>query len=88
MEINKYKIDYTFGVAKLYTPSEDWKKRFYDLANQCFGIRKSIGYVSLISKVKEEPKYKIEGEYERLEHNGDVIVWNEKGEKIKSEFDY
>ena len=36
----KYKIDYQYGVANLYTPSEDWEDRFYELANQCFGIRK------------------------------------------------
>ena len=27
------------------------------------------------------------GEYERLEHNGDVIIWDKKGEKIISEWD-
>ena len=83
----KYTIDYGFGVARLYTPSEDWKSRFFALANQCFGIRKSIGEVSLVSKEEADPQRKLAGEYERLEHSGDVIVWNEKGEKIKSEWD-
>lgn len=83
----KYTIDYKYGTAKLYTPSEDWEGRFYELAGQCFGIRKSIGDVSLISTNTDSPKYKIEGEFERLEHHGDVIIWDENGEKIKSEWD-
>lgn len=83
----KYTIDYGYGVATLYTPSEHWKDRFYDLAFQCFGIRKSILYAKLIEKSREQPPYQIVGEYERLEHSGDVIVWNKAGEKIKSEFD-
>ena len=88
--INKYVIDYKNGIARLYTPSYDWEDRFYTLANQCFGIRKSIDceYVKLIemSEINFEPEYY--EEYERLEHSGgDVIVWNEKGEKIKSEWD-
>jgi hypothetical protein len=84
----KYKIDYGFGVATLYTPSQDWENRFYELANQCFGIRKSIMYAQLISSIEAKPENTLDGEYERLEHSGDVIVWNESGEKIKSEFDF
>ena len=83
----KYVIDYTFGIAELYTPHEDWEERFYTLASQCFGIRKSIGDVTLISKSDEQSPYPLDGEYERLEHNGDTIVWNADGEKIKSEWD-
>lgn len=83
----KYKIDYTYGIANLYTPNENWKDRFYDLADQCFGIRKSIGIVTLLETTNEKTKYKLVGEYERLEHHGDIIVWNKKGEKIKSEWD-
>ena len=85
--MKKYKIDYEYGIAFLYTPSEDWKNRFDELASQCFGIRKSIGETVLISKEDAEPQDKIEGEYERLEHSGDLIIWNEAGEKIKSEWD-
>ena len=85
--MNKYTIDYEYGVARLYTPSEDWENRFDDLASQCFGIRKSIGDVKLIEKEKEQPHDKIYFEYERLEHSGDTIIWNEKGEKIVNEWD-
>lgn len=85
--MNKYTIDYEYGVARLYTPSEDWEDRFYDLAGQCFGIKKSIGNVKLIKKEKEQPHDKIYFEYERLEHSGDTIIWNDKGKKIKNEWD-
>lgn len=84
----KYIIDYEYGLAKLYTPSEDWESRFYELADQCFGIRKSIGEVELVKAVNEEPKNLRDGEYERLEHSGDLIIWNKEGEKIKSEWDF
>lgn len=83
----KYLIDYEYGTAELYTPSEDWNTRFHELSSQCFGIRKSIGRVRLIEKTNEDPSFLLVGEYERLCHNGDVIVWNDKGKKIKSEWD-
>lgn len=83
----KYLIDYEYGTAELYTPSENWLQRFYDLASQCFGIRKSVGEVRLIEKTNEQPPYLLQGEYERLCHDGDVIVWDSNGNKIKSEWD-
>jgi hypothetical protein len=83
----KYKIDYEHGKAELYTPSLDWEGRFYELASQCFGIRKSLGEVKLLNKEDTKPNYEIVGEYERLEHNGDLIVWDKDGNKIKSEWD-
>lgn len=83
----KYVIDYEYGKAVLYTPSEDWKNRFYDLAEQCFGIRKSIGKVALISASQEESQNSLKNECERLEHHGDLIVWDKDGNKIKSEWD-
>lgn len=86
-EIMLYVIDYGFGVARLYTPNTDWEGRFYCLASECFGIRKSIMYAKLLSATHITPAVKMDGEYERLEHNGDVIVWNQAGEKIKSEWD-
>ena len=85
--MNKYTIDYEYGIATIYTPSEDWENRFYDLASQCFGIRKSTGKLKLIEKEKEQPHDKVYFEYERLEHSDDVIVWNERGEKIINEWD-
>ena len=83
----KYLINYEYGTAVLYTPREDWEARFYELADQCFGIRKSIGEVKLINKTNEEPEDKTDNEYERLEHSGDVIIWDSKENKIRSEWD-
>lgn len=82
----KYLIDYGNGTAELYTPSNHWKSRFYELASLCFGIRKSIGTVRLIEETNESPRYLLQGEFERLCYNGDVVVWNEAGVKIKSEW--
>lgn len=84
----KYTIDYEYGTALLYTPSQDFLGRFYELAEQCFGIRKSIGNVRLIQECNENPDNMMDGEYERLEHNGDVIIWDVNGNKIKSEWDF
>lgn len=83
----KYLIDYEYGTAELYTPFEHWFSRFMELAGQCFGIRNSIGKTQLIEETDEQPPYLLQGEYERLCHNGDVIVWDESGNKIKSEWD-
>lgn len=86
--MSKYTIEYGWGIATLFTPSSEWEERFYYLAEQCYGIRKSIDYAHLLRVDEEEPAQMIPGEYERLEHHGDVIVWNEAGEKIKSEWDF
>lgn len=84
----KYIIDYEYGTAWLYTSNENWRSGFLALAGQCFGVRKSIGEVYLIGKEDVEPEQKLKGEHERLEHTGgDVIVWNKRGKKIKSEWD-
>lgn len=83
----KYCINYGYGKAELYTPYRDWYSRFMELANQCYGIRKGIGLVQLMAKTMEKPQDPIPSEFERLEHNGDVIIWNKDGEKIKSEWD-
>lgn len=80
----KYLIDYEYGTAELYTPDTNWKSRFEELAETCFGIRKSIGDITLLSKSEEEYPYylAIPNEYERLEHSEDEIVWDIDGNKI------
>ena len=89
----KYSIDYGFGHAELWTDcGEDTvKRRFMQLANQCFGIRKSISGFSLIGSRDErlpKPWADLPGATEVLKHSGgDTIVWNDDGEKIKSEWD-
>lgn len=69
----KYTIDYGFGTAILYTPY-DCEQRFYTLANTCFGIRKSIMYCEIIKSEDVECN-----DFERLEFNGDIYVWNKSG---------
>ena len=70
----KYKIDYGYGTAVLYTPY-DPEERFYTLANTCFGIRKCIMGCHIYDKAAQScPPYN-----ERLEFNGDVYVWNHQG---------
>lgn len=69
----KYKIDYGFGTATLYTPHEP-VSRFDALAGTCFGIRKSIMYVKVVSA--EEAACE---DYERLEFSGDVYIWRADG---------
>lgn len=71
----KYTIDYGFGVATLFTPF-DPKERFYTLANTCFGIRKSI-VCCIIRRVEEVECV----DFERLEFNGDVYIWDEMGRR-------
>jgi hypothetical protein len=48
----KYKIDYEYGLAELWAKDriKNPLDKFYDLASMCFGIRKSIGQISLISE--------------------------------------
>lgn len=71
----KYKIDYGYGQATLYTPYiDDVENRFYTLANTCFGIRKSIEQCLILSKSESNCE-----DFERLEFNGDVYVWRKDG---------
>ena len=72
-KVMKYTIDYGFGYAVLYTPY-DPTKRFYQLANTCFGIRKSIMQCVIIKKEDVSCD-----DFERLEFNGDVYIWREDG---------
>lgn len=70
----KYKIDYGYGTAVLYTPY-DPVERFHTLANTCFGIRKCIMGCQIYGKEEKNcPPYN-----ERLEFYGDVYVWDHQG---------
>jgi len=85
-------IDYGGPTAVFYGDftAETVKAEFYDKANQCFGIRKSImGFrlISIEAAELPEPWCKLEGAATMLKHSGDTIVWNAAGEKIKSEWD-
>jgi hypothetical protein len=94
-------INYGNGLARIYGdfPEDGAKRAFMRHANDMFGIRKSIMDVEIL-KVEEidtlpEPWGKMQGAAFVLEHNcggpgwvfKDLAVWNDKGEKIKSEWD-
>lgn len=90
----KHEIHYEFGKAVLYSPvpPEEALNRFHKLAGQCFGIRKSIGDTNLLSSMPfdglPEPWCRFQGGHEMLVHSGgDEIIWDAKGNKIKSEWD-
>ena len=86
-------INYGFGVAELIGDfTEETAERFFmKHANQCFGIRKSIADFKILTFDGDaglnEFWSKIEGAKTMLKHSGDTIVWNSKGEKIKTEWD-
>ena len=81
----KHIIDYEFGKAHFITQSSDPKavmREFYECANQCFGIRKSIGETNIIaSHAFETDSLTV------LLHNGDSIIFDEQHEKIKDEWE-
>lgn len=72
-ELHKYKIDYGPGIAFLTTPF-DPMDRFFELANTCFGIRKSITYCCILDTNPVE-----KDDYERLSFNGDEYIWRKDG---------
>ena len=81
--MNKIIIDYQYGTAEFYTNleyDESIIEKFYSLASECFGLRKNLGEVKIESK--EETKIS-----EIIIHDGDTIIFDEKGDKIKSEWD-
>ena len=92
--MSKAIINYGEGTAELIGnfKKEETENFFMNHANQCFGIRKSISNFKLISFDKkgtlEEPWNLMKGAETMLKHSGgDTIIWDDKGEKIKSEWD-
>lgn len=91
IKYTEYTIDYEYGIAKFTFPkTANAISEFEIHASECFGIRKSIGECTVISEsdVEEFPPKWASGEsYAILSHNGDVIIWDKDGNKIKSEWD-
>ena len=69
-----YKIDYEYGFAYLWTRKKPKNpiNLFYDLANQCFGIRKSIGETKLLEEGEQEPASMIEMPKTPMERHPDI----------------
>ena len=92
--MKKAEIDYgDGGKAEFWGDFDESsvQRSFYQHANQCFGIRKSIMGFTLLSLEDSElpePWNKLEGAAVVLKHSGgDTIIWDAAGEKIKSEWD-
>lgn len=87
------RINYGSGIAKVWGnfTRETAGQFFEDHANQCFGIRKSILSVEVegftADEAMPEPWNRRPEAATCLKHSGDTIVWNGKGEKIKTEWD-
>lgn len=75
MQKTSYKIDYGFGKAALITPHEP-EEAFYRLANECFGIRKSISKFEILSSYPTDPSFDF---YEGLSFNGNIYAWRQDG---------
>ena len=73
-DVRRYVINYGYGVAYFTTPFEPIN-RFYTLANQCFGIRKSITKC----EIEGIEDYLSEPDYERLVFGGDSYIWRRDG---------
>lgn len=97
----KAEIHYGSGLARIYGdfPEDGAERAFMRHANDMFGIRKSIVTVSILKiepiEALPDPWNILQGAAFVLEHNcggpgwvfKDVAVWDDKGKKIKSEFD-
>ena len=88
--VMRHTVDYEHGIAQIFTSDFDARAEdlFHELAYQCFGIRKSIGDVSLLESEKTYmPKWAMMGgAAHALTHHGDQVVWNAKKEKILDEW--
>ncbi|BAS55338.1 hypothetical protein NIES2135_53780 [Leptolyngbya boryana NIES-2135] len=96
-----YEIDYEHGTAKFYTPTGNKFsaviEEFSQLANQCFGLRKSLGKIRIVrydSDVLFPEELRDKGGTQAIVHNGDSILFDETRKskdggtfKIKDEFD-
>ncbi len=83
VKMNKYVIDYEYGIADFFTEATDEKevrRKFYNCANCCFGIRKSIGGYTVKETYLDVAlpiPYRDKGGTQFLSHNGDEILFND-----------
>lgn len=80
--MNKFVIDYEYGVAEFWTAAgtdEAALADFYDCATECFGIRKSLGDVKVTRRYPsaEMPlPYRGHGATHLLAFGGDEILFD------------
>jgi len=91
--MNRYRIDYGWGVATFWCNQGDHEtvvKEFYKCANSCFGIRKSITidpeilHESCNAELPEE--YQGLGITHLLFHSGDEIAFDSNFTENKHEY--
>jgi len=82
--MNKHKINYGYGIADFWTEATDPKQiedEFYELANCCFGIRKSLAGYSLeqtYENVELPLPYRNQEATNLLSHHGDDILFDRR----------
>ena len=82
--MNKFVIDYEYGIADFYTDASDDKevlRQFWECASVCFGIRKSLGETKIDTRYlgTDLPiPYRDKGGTQFLAHHGDEILFNDK----------
>lgn len=79
--MNKYRIDYGYGVADFYCDGEgDVIKQFYTCADACFGIRKSMisdpVVVGIYQDILLPLPYRTHSITHLLVHSGDEIAFD------------
>jgi len=86
--VNKYVIDYEYGLADFYTEATDAKRvelEFRTAASCCFGIRKSLGDYKLLktySDVALPIPYRDRDATHFLSHNRDEILFRRLGDEV------
>lgn len=76
-------IDYGHGKATFLTDldGEDAERQFGQLANECFGIRKSMAHVHI------EHTEEVSEVATVIEHTGgDIIIFDKDGKKLRDEY--
>lgn len=81
-----HKIDYEYGTAVLLTRKKpkDVIDLFYDLAEQCFGIRKSLGEIKLLDSGEVANLDKVELPTDKSEENHPELYANPLSKMMKA----
>ena len=81
--MNKFTIDYEYGTVEFWTETSNHKivlTEFNRFADECFGLRKSLGNTKIILALSEVslPEWALPYELvtHALSHHGDNVVWD------------
>ena len=82
--MNKFVVDYEYGVADFWTDSDDPKKvlsEFHTMASTCFGIRKSLGECRIVQGYPRADlplPFRGHDATHCLTHHGDEILFDDR----------